>query len=521
MTNSFIISAALSCGLVPLSQLEKPGPFMLILRIVQSLHPRIAVVVVLSGVLGLVAKPALADTFEYVDEDGEDQKVEARFYGEGQGVIALELGDGSLSIIPQAAVKKRTPGDDPPPMTPQDMLTRLEGEFGKDLFRGRVEKQYVVGVVLTAPLPKTSERRVGANLLKAARYMSGIENMFQRFCKSMKIEREDPKFPLVVLIFETDDDFNEYTTKHTGGRGLSAENIAGFYSPRTNYLYVRMSECYSFATPLHEAIHQQCFNTRVLSRLAPLPVWFSEGIATGFEGNGDRVQSDPFKLNAAYVKIIMRSGGLPRQMSWDDVVTTDQVFRGDIFAGSAYIHAWSMHWLLVSKFRKQYPEYLRYLSTLEPLAEESTRVRSAKFEEIFGDTPNAIQEKFGPAFQAAMKRFRPPKGSEERPGTISRITNLAGVDAYAESDGFNMKVQAQIRNLSPIREMAFVVSVVSDSGSVAQWFLPKMKINEFQLLQPKLVRGRGFNVMVQSTPSDSDTAASWRRGQLPAVGLRR
>jgi hypothetical protein len=84
-----------------------------------------------------------------------------------------------------------------------------------------------------------------------------------------------------------------------------------------------------------------------------------------------------------------------------------------------------------------------------------------------------------------------------------------------------MKVQAQLRNLSPIRDMAFVVTVVSDSGNVAQWFLPDMKINEFQLLQPKLVRGRGFNVMVQSTPSDSETAASWRRGELPVVGIRR
>jgi hypothetical protein len=120
-----------------------------------------------------------------------------------------------------------------------------------------------------------------------------------------------------------------------------------------------------------------------------------------------------------------------------------------------------------------------------------------------------------------MRRFKPPQGSEERPGTISRITNLAGVDAFAESDGFNMKVQAQLRNLSPIREMAFVVTVVSDSGAVAQWFLPEMKINEFQLLEPKLVRGRGFNVMVQSTPSDSETAASWRRGQLPTFRLRR
>ncbi len=494
---------------------------MLVQKNLRTLRSATSVVVPLVVMQCFVMASAFADTFEYVDEEGKQQTVEARFYGEGQGAIAAELADGSLTIIPQGALKKRTPGDDPAPITPQEMLARIEGEFGEDLFRGRVENQYVVGVVLTAPLPKTSERRVAANLLKAARYMGGIETMFQRFCKSMRIPREDPKFPLVVLIFETDDDFNAYTTKHTGGKGLSAENIAGFYSPQTNYLYVRMSECYSFATPLHEAIHQQCFNTAVLSRLAPLPVWFSEGIATGFEGNGDKVQSDPLKLNAVYAKIIMQSGGLPRQMSWDDVVTTDQVFRGDIFAGSAYIHAWSMHWLLVSKYRKEYPEYLKYLISLEPLAEETRQDRTAKFVEIFGATPNEIQQKFGPAFEAAMKRFKPPKELEQRPGMISRITNLAGVDAYAESDGFGMKVQTQLRNLSPLREMAFVVSVVTDSGEVAQWYLPSMDINEFRLLEPKLVRGRAFNVHVESTPADSDTNARWSNGQFPSLGSRR
>ena len=95
-----------------------------------SLQPAVCLTVMLVSMLGLAMQSAFADTFEYVDEEGKDQTVEARFYGEGQGAIALELGDGSLLIIPQAALKKRTPGDDPTPMTPQGMLTRLEDEFG-------------------------------------------------------------------------------------------------------------------------------------------------------------------------------------------------------------------------------------------------------------------------------------------------------------------------------------------------------------------------------------------------------
>ena len=469
------------------------------------------------------ARIATADEFRYVDEDGKVVDVEARLYGTGQGAIALELGDGSLRIIPQGAVQKRVLGPDPTPMAPQAMLQRLKDEFGEEKFRGTVHGQYVIGVVLTAPLPKTSEGRVQTNLRKAARYMVGIAAKFKRFCASMRVPRDEPTFPLVVLLFETDDDFEDYTTKQSGGRGLSAGSIAGFYSSLTNFLYVRMSECYTFATPLHEAIHQQCFNTRVLSRLAPIPVWFAEGIATGFEGNGDSVRSDPRQLNAQYAKLLMEAGGPPRGMSWSDVVTTDAVFRGDIFAGEAYLHAWSMHWLLVSRHRREYANYLKYLNTLEPLSDVSNRVRLQKFEELFGMSPDAIQRNFVPAFGTALKKAKFPKDPNDRPGIISRQTNLAGIDVYAESNGRAMKIEAQLRNISPLREMAYYVVVLTESGQYVDWYLPRMKINQFMELEPKTIRisgGRSFDVHVLSTPADSSVNDRWANGQLPSLRRR-
>ncbi len=469
------------------------------------------------------ARNVTADEFRYVDEDGKVVDVEARLYGAGQGAIALELGDGSLRIIPQEAVQKRVPGPDPKPMAPAAMLQRLKDEFGEENFRGTVLGQYVIGIVLPAPLPKSSEGRVQANLRKAARYMKGIEAKFKRFCTSMRVPRDEPTFPLVVLLFETDDDFEDYTTKQSGGRGLSAGNIAGFYSSLTNFLYVRMSECYTFATPLHEAIHQQCFNTRVLSRLAPIPVWFAEGIATGFEGNGDSVRSDPQQLNAQYAKLLMEAGGPPRGMSWSDVVTTDAVFRGDIFAGEAYLHAWSMHWLLVSKHRREYADYLKYLNTLEPLSDVPNRVRLQKFEELFGLSPDAIQRSFVPTFNTALKRAKFPKDPNDRPGIISRQTNLAGIDVYAESNGRAMNIEAQLRNISPLREMAYYVVVVTAGGQYVDWYLPQMKINQFMKLEPKSMRvneGRSFDVHVLSTPADSSMNERWANGQLPSLRRR-
>lgn len=467
---------------------------------------------------GLLPRTLPADQFEYLDEDGAKQTIEARLYASGQGVMALERADGSLEIVPEQAIQKRTPGPDPVPVTPQQMLERLQREFGAEKFRGTVSDQYVIGVVLTAPLPKTSEKRVQASLIRAARYMESIEVTFRKFCSAMRIEPQKPRFPLVVLIFETDPDFEAYNQKLTGGRGLSASATAGFYMQTTNQLYVRMSECYTFATPLHEAIHQQCFNTGVLARLAPIPVWFAEGIATGFEGAGDRVQGDPQKLNAVYAKLLLNLGRIPSTLNWNDVVRQDGAFRGDIFAGEAYLHAWSLHWLLVSKYRNTYSKYLEYLRTLEPLSEVDATTRFAKFQEVFGETPDDIQRGFRGAFELALKKQKLPPDPNDQPGLLSKQTNLAGIDMYVESRNEGTFALGRLRNISPLRDMSYCVVVLTNAGTYAQWHVPKLKINEQSQLPARVLPDFGagsFQVIVHAAPADSDEATRWNRGQLP------
>ena len=73
--------------------------------------------------------------------------------------------------------------------------------------------------------------------------MKTVEKVFVDFVNDLKIETEKPRFPLVLLIFETDDDFMKFTAEETGGRGLSAGSILGYYSGLSNRLVIRMSEC--------------------------------------------------------------------------------------------------------------------------------------------------------------------------------------------------------------------------------------------------------------------------------------
>ena len=481
----------------------------------------------LAGLLFVLAasRPVDADTFTYVDRDGQRKTVEARLYASDSDVLVLEQADGSLTMVPNQVVMKRTAGDDPEPITPAQMLERLKEEFTEELFRGVVSGQYVIGVILQSPLPKTSERRVASSLRKSATYMRSVERSFTSFVKRMKVQPETPKYPLVVLIFETDEDFEEYTQKNAGG-GLSAGRIAGFYSQLTNHLYVRMSECYTFGTPLHEAIHQQCFNTGVLQRLASIPVWFAEGIATGFEGSGDRVKSDPTKLALEYAKQIADRGPV-RGLTWQNVVTEDGMFRGDIFAGVAYVQAWAMHWYLVTNHPRQYGSYLKYMQSLPPLTEVGTRTRVAKFEEHFEESAAVLERRFPEKIRQALKKVRFPSDPEDKPGVVSRNLNLAGIHLLGETNGRQLNVQGKLRNISPIREMSYYVTVSTPGGLYTDYYIPKLRINQVYGLSPQLVnkriagaRGgpgnyRGFALRVLSAPADSPTAKAWAEGKLP------
>lgn len=474
---------------------------------------------------------ARADKFTYMDEKGKQQEVEAALYATGSGLMALELADGELRVVPEGVISKRVPGDDPKPMTPEDKLKQLQEEFSAEKFRGIVSGPYVVGVILMAPLPKTSEKRVEASLKKSAASLRTIERTFDGFVRSAKLVPQKAKYPLVVLIFETDEIFEDFTNKMTGGNGLSSGNIAGFYSQLTNGLYIRMSECYTFATPLHEAIHQQCFNTGVLQRLAPLPKWFVEGMATGFEGNGEKIKADPLKLNQNYAKQIAMTQRIPGDLDWDIVCSADRAFEADIFAGEAYFHAWSMHWLLFSKHRDDYAKFLKSMSAVPPLSERKPEQHRESFEAAFGKRANKFQSEFLPAFLIAAKKEKFAPDRDDLPGVISRQMNLAGVDVMAESDGQSIAVKGTLKNISPLRDMTYYVTVMTESGSYADWLVPKLTINgttplRFQQLikvAPGTIGGPGrtFAVRVHAVPSDSDEAKQWVKGQLPSVLPRR
>ena len=473
-----------------------------------------------------VAATALADKFTYVERDGSKVEVEARLVGSGRGQHVLELADGQYRLVAQAAVLKREISEGPEPLTPDQVIEQLATRFGRTNFRGYAEGHFVIGLILGEPLPKSLETRAKSCLKKSARFMSNVERNFKAFTKRMRIETRPPTHPLVLLVFESDDDFEKYNSEITGGRGMSAGATAGFYSPITNWLAIRMSECLTFATPLHEAIHQQVFNQHVLQRLAPTPAWFNEGIATGFEGNGDRINRGPSKVSVRYSRMVHKA----KNIDWQDLVNGDKAFRGDIFAGEAYIHAWSMHWLLVSRYKDEYVEYIRNLAKKTPFQEQSASQRKSEFEDIFGKSTNDLQSEFPKALQSALKRQRLPKEKPRRRGELTIQSNLAEVTVMAIGRGGLLETEGAIRNISAIRPMTFHIVVQTNSGKYADWVIPNLGINKTARLPRQLARKmmRGapggasttFGIRVNSAAPTSENGRQWKAGNTPVPTFR-
>lgn len=472
---------------------------------------------ILCGWLLGVSPGCFADDFTIIDEKGEETTFAAELVGSDDQWHALALADGQYKVVPQAAVRKRVPKDGPAPLTPEEMAKELEKEYGADLFRYDVLGNYVVGIVLATPLPKSSEGRIKKVLDRATNFMKKVETAFATFLKEAKIPANKPKYPQVMLIFETDIEFEKYTEKITQQRGLQAGMIAGFYSGLTNFLAIRLEECGSFETPFHEAIHQQVYNCGLLQRLSPVPQWFDEGIATGFEGVNGKVVSHPIKVSPRYARQSLQHDN----MTWEEMHLHDEAFRGDVLVSEAYGQAWGLHWLLITKYKPEYNKYLKLLSQKAPLAQDNPEERKADFAAAFKKPMKEMEREFPQILELAIKRQKVISELPKPPGISLTESNLGKVQMTAiQSDGI-LRVEGQLFNQSPLRPMSFLVMVATDAGSYALWFHDKVEIGKSVPLQAQAANqrlpgangfgvGRSFRVMVRSAPSDSPRVASWR-----------
>lgn len=466
-----------------------------------------------------------ADLFVYRDESGQSIEIEARLVATGRGAMILEAADGQYRLIPEGAVEKRELKEGPEPIDANAAIARLQEKFGDDRFRGYSKDPFVIGLVLATPLPKASDTRAKNFLTRAATFIKGVEGAFVSFVKEARVEVRPPTHPLVVLIFESRGDFDKYANSVTGAQGLSAQRMAGFYSPITNYLAIRMTECRTFDVPLHEAIHQQVYNRGVFERLAPVPHWFDEGIATGFEATQGRISIGPTKISPRYARQVLAA----KQITFRETISDDSVFGQDVLAGEAYGNAWALHWLLVTKYRIPYGKYVRLLGEKQPLEKEDPERRLADFREAFGKELSEIEKEFRPFLDTGIKKQKVELNPEKPRGISLTNENMGEVvlEAVRWMDrGGKLEVGGKLTNVSPLRAMAYFVTVETDGGTYADWHIPSLEIGKTAILANKnaaqLMRGvaragasRTFRVRIHSAAPESEEAGEWKVGKVP------
>lgn len=320
------------------------------------------------------------------------------------GGLLVELADERYELLQPSAIAERRPlTAAPAEETPRELGTRILADLpaGFDVL---VTRHYVVCFDTSRDYARW-----------CAALFERLHEAFGNFWSKAGLEVFDPPRPLVVVIFA---DRRRYEAHASRDLGAASDRVVGYYNLLTNRvttfdltgtdgvprpagrgspgtaLEILTSPAAAglVATLVHEATHQMAFNCGMHRRLAPVPLWVSEGIATYFEtpdlkntrgwrgiGNVNRPRLDHFLATH-------RPGDIAA------IITSDDRFRAAEGPLDAYAAAWSLTRHLVETRKKEFTDYLRTQAAKPPLAEDSVAERRRDFEAAFGQSPEAIEQ---------------------------------------------------------------------------------------------------------------------------------
>jgi len=334
------------------------------------------------------------------------------------GEIIVEAEDGGLLLL--------TPDGQLWTLQPEDILSRSDT---KDLMKAQSSEGIYAKFKLQAAdgfkVHKTSHYVIIFNTSEAyaqwvGEMYEGLYRKFHNFWKSKKIELEEPRFPLVAIVFNTKEAYLAYSEREIGD---TAKALIGYYNMQTNRMIsfdltgvagvaggVRLNSAQlinqafaqpgaerTLATNVHEAVHQLSFNTGLQVRLADCPLWFSEGMAMFFETpdtNSARGGATVGKINPHNWRLF--ANYLPKRPadSLATLITDDSRLQNPNTASDAYSESWALTYFLLKAKPKQYVAYLEDLQKLKPLVDTPPRDRIFQFKRHFGDDLQELDKEF-------------------------------------------------------------------------------------------------------------------------------
>jgi hypothetical protein len=319
------------------------------------------------------------------------------------GAMLLELDDQRLELLQGNEIRSRrsvdAPADSP---TPREEAKRILAELpeGFDLL---VTRHYVI----CFDTSRAYAQWCGALFEK-------LHDAFINYWRKAGVEVEAPRRPLVIVIFS---DRERYEAHAARDLGAAADRVVGYYNLLSNRvttfdltgsdqlarrpatsagragleILASPEAAGLVSTLVHEASHQMAFNCRMHQRLAPVPVWLSEGVATFFEtpdpggrgwkriGGINRPRLDTFL--ASY-----RPGVL------DEIVRGDEPFRASEGALDAYARAWALTAFLAQTRKAALVDYITAIGAKPPLSPDGPEERLRDFVAAFGVEPHELEQ---------------------------------------------------------------------------------------------------------------------------------
>ena len=318
------------------------------------------------------------------------------------GGLLLERPDDRYELVQPAELVSREPADDAATVeTPREFGLRIAAELPPG-FDVHVTKHYVVCFDTSRDYAKW-----------CAALFERLHDAFGNYWTKAGLDVVDPPRPLVVVIFA---DRAAYEAHAARDLGAAADRVVGYYNLLSNrvttfdltgtdglprpggprggpaaQIMASPAAAGLVSTLIHEATHQMAFNCGMHRRLAPVPLWLSEGVATYFETpelDADRGWRGVGAINRPRLERFLathRPGDIAA------LVASDDRFRSADAPLDAYAAAWGLTRHLIDTRKRAFVEYLRVQSVKEPLAEDSAGARTREFEAAFGASPAEIE----------------------------------------------------------------------------------------------------------------------------------
>jgi len=331
------------------------------------------------------------------------------------GGLLVERADERLEILEPRTIRSRAAVAEPSAETPREIGRRILGDLpaGFDLV---VTRHYVI----CFDTSRAYAQWCGA-------LFERLYDVFVNYWRQAGLEPSAPPRPLVVVIFASRQRYEAFAARDLGA---AADRVVGYYNLITNRVTTfDLTGSAALARPagrsaaragleilaspeaaglvstlVHEATHQMAFNAGLHRRLAPVPLWVSEGVATFFEAPdvaSERGWKGIGTVNGPRLETFLathRAGDL------EAIVLGDEPFRRPDQAVDAYARAWALTFYLAQTRKAAFVTYLRAIARKEPLADDSPEQRLRDFTAAFGATPAAIEE----PMMRHLARLRPP-----------------------------------------------------------------------------------------------------------------